>query len=1737
MATPTTRTAAPGKSATKMAAGAKTSIPNLQVDDLMTGYVPARLPEGTVVGVWGRAIIRPAGGQPRPLVVGDEVHKGDMILTSQNGIVQIQHEGDRLARIPDPEALENMLVALNAGDAPPAAGFGGDGNLQPGLRLDRLYEVVSAQEYAYDAAQLASGIALRAAVDDATPTVISVEPGGPGTGDDGVLEGTGTANQLVFTVTLSRASTGTVSFPISIGSGDAPANGYAGSTDYDAATFSNGVVRNADGTLTVPAGVSSFTITIPTHPDGAVEPNEALPVTVGGVTGTGVILNDDAPPQANPDSGAATENSTTTVQALNGVIQGAGTSRAGADTDDYDPTARLTVTGVAAGAGAVTQGVGVGTSLVGTYGHLTLNADGSYTYVADRADSLATGATGQDVFSYTVKDFTGDNVSNVTTLTITVTGVNDPPVANADAGAVDEDAGLATTALTGVVQGAPGADSDVDNATATLQVSGVAVGTGAITQGAGIGTALAGTYGHLTLNADGSYTYIADQANQLAAGVKVQDVFTYTVKDPDGAVSNATTLTITITGTNDAPVAVADVGAVVEDQTLTHAAADGIIQAAPGTDTDVDNATSELRVSGAVAGTGAVTQGVGLDTVLTGTYGHLTIHADGSYTYVADRADALAYGTSDQDVFSYTVKDPSGAVSNSTTLTITVAGANDAPTIDRALPNQASQDAATVSYATASGFKDVDSGDTLTYSAAQLPAGLTIDTATGVISGTLASDASVRDPYTIEVTATDSRGASVSQTFVLTVSNPAPVASNDGGAVNEDATVSVTAANGVILSGSNAAGRDIDPDGDSPLTVTDVRAGSETATGSAVAAGNVLAGSYGHLTLNADGSYSYVADNANALKAGATAVDTFTYTVSDGQGGFDKAELSITVTGVNDPPAAADDGGSAREDARIDVSAANGVILSAAAAAGRDSDPDGDALVVSGVRTGAETGSGTAGVVGQSLAGSFGHLTLNADGSYSYIADLADSLAEGVRATDTFTYTVSDGQGGFDTAQLVITVTGSNDAPRPQPDGLGTGGNGTNEDTAATGNVLANDLDPDTPNTGLSVLSFTVAGATYTAGQTAAIAGVGSLQLNANGSYTFTPAADYHNTASNAPVVTYTLSDGSLNASSTLTLRVIPVPDAVPDGGQTWEGRAVVIDVLANDKFSDGTARITQLNGQAVAAGDGTKVPVNDGGTQVGTVTLKSDGTVSFEPVAGYSNTVGTEARFTYTVSAGGSTESATALVKVDAALPLTDLTPLRAWTFDQTSGTTTLTVNNEGDSAQTGTLQGSATLVSGHIGDALRLDGTVGYMKFAANANGADNTSASLLEAAASSAASLSFWVKVAAGQTGGGAVIGCNSSTTTDTGQNMQWGLLNAAGQIGVARGSGSGNQVFSATAVNDGNWHHVVISCGPAGSGTQSVAIWVDGSLDASGGVKVDSEHLSFSGFGVDNAVGTGNGSDRYFNGTLDDIRVQSGLLDEESVAAIYTAEKAWASNTDTSHMVIDNDNGSISFAIAGSPSSLQFSGAPDGAVLSDNLGHSVAFTGGVASLASTAGWNVDHLQISGLGSDKSAQIAVYATLSDAALSAAKVTIDVVAGHAATASNETWTSGAGSDVFRWELADAGTTTTPGQDVIKAFNGSSSVASGGDVLDLRDLLVGETAATIENYLQIDLPGSSGGNTTIHVSSSGGFAGGSTTGNETQTIVLEGSHLATSLGLAATATDQQVIAEMLKQGKLMIDN
>ncbi|GAB2881247.1 hypothetical protein GCM10027046_06880 [Uliginosibacterium flavum] len=132
-----------------------------------------------------------------------------------------------------------------------------------------------------------------------------------------------------------------------------------------------------------------------------------------------------------------------------------------------------------------------------------------------------------------------------------------------------------------------------------------------------------------------------------------------------------------------------------------------------------------------------------------------------------------------------------------------------------------------------------------------------------------------------------------------------------------------------------------------------------------------------------------------------------------------------------------------------------------------------------------------------------------------------------------------------------------------------------------------------------------------------------------------------------------------------------------------------------------------------------------------------------------------------------------------------------------------------------------------------------------------------------------------------------------------------------------------------------------------------------------------------------------------------------------------------------------------------------------------------------------------------------------------------------------NDALTGGAGSDVFVWSLADRGATGSPAVDTINSYD-NGSAAAGGDVLDLRDLLQGEyhtgnDAGSLGNYLHFT---SSGGNTTVQISSGGAFSSGFSAAAVDQQIVLSGVDL-TSNG---TLSDQTIIQDLLAKGKLQSD-
>ncbi len=241
---------------------------------------------------------------------------------------------------------------------------------------------------------------------------------------------------------------------------------------------------------------------------------------------------------------------------------------------------------------------------------------------------------------------------------------------------------------------------------------------------------------------------------------------------------------------------------------------------------------------------------------------------------------------------------------------------------------------------------------------------------------------------------------------------------------------------------------------------------------------------HGTLTLNADGGFSYT-PNQNISGS-----DSFTYRAQDDCGSSGIATVTITIAVGNDTPVAANDSLEIAEDSgphTVDVLA-------------NDSDLDSDPLTITGVTQGAH---------------GFVMITGN---TVSYTPSV------NFNGNDSFTYAISDGQGGTASATVTVNVTPVNDAPVANNDSFDVAEDDTL--TVAAPGVLVNDTDVE----GGSLSASLTSGPAH-----------GSLTLNGDGSFTYMPDDNFNGTDS----FTYRVSDGSLqSAPATVTLNVLLVSGA-----------------------------------------------------------------------------------------------------------------------------------------------------------------------------------------------------------------------------------------------------------------------------------------------------------------------------------------------------------------------------------------------------------------------------------------------------------------------------------------------------------------------------------------------------------------------------------------------------------------
>jgi hypothetical protein len=638
---------------------------------------------------------------------------------------------------------------------------------------------------------------------------------------------------------------------------------------------------------------------------------------------------------------------------------------------------------------------------------------------------------GPDSFTFKANDGTVD--SNTATVTITVNPVNDPPVAEGQAVATDEDTPVEITLVA----------NDVDGDTLTYEV---------LTQPTN--GVLSGTAPNLT------YTPNEDYFGP--------DGFTF--KANDGTVdSNTATVTITVNPVNDPPVAEGQAVATDEDTPVEITLV--------ANDVDGDTLTYEVLTQ---PGNG----------VLSGTAPNLT------YTPNAD------YFGPD----SFTFKANDGTVdSNTAIVTITVNPVNDPPVAEGQAVATDEDTPVEITLVA----NDVD-GDTLTYAVLTQPAN-------GVLSGTTPNltytpNADYFGPDSFTFKANDGTMDSNTATVTITVNpvNDPPVAEDQAVVTDEDTPVEIT------------------------LVANDVDGDTLTYEVLSQPANGVLSGTAPNLTYTPNADYF--------------GPDSFTFKVNDGTVDSNTATVTITVNPVNDPPVAEDRAVATDEDTPVEITlVAN--------------DVDGDTLTYE-VLTQPANGV---------LSGTAPNLTYTPNADYF--------------GPDSFTFKANDGTVDSNTATVSITVTPVNDIPIAQDQNVTTA-----EDTPVAITLVAIDIEGQ-------ALTYAIVDPP-----------AHGLLSGEAPDLVYTPAADYFG----EDEFTFTASDG-IDTSNIATVFITVTPEndapvAVADTYVLAEGATLEVEapgVLGNDiDVDEDTLRAVLVET-----------------TQNGTLNLNEDGSFSYQPNPGFNGT------------------------------------------------------------------------------------------------------------------------------------------------------------------------------------------------------------------------------------------------------------------------------------------------------------------------------------------------------------------------------------------------------------------------------------------------------------------------------------------------------------------------------------
>ncbi|ABM26536.1 putative outer membrane adhesin like proteiin [Shewanella sp. W3-18-1] len=992
------------------------------------------------------------------------------------------------------------------------------------------------------------------------PSIATGDTQGSGAEDAGVISGTlsatdvdGLTNGNVFSIT-GAAANGTASIdPVTGAWSYTPVADWNG-TDSFTVTITdddgNTTTQVINVTVTPVADIVADTMT--TNEDTAVTLNllandsfenadAAVTAVTNGANGT-VIINADGTVTYTPNANFHGSDSFTYTVTSGGVTETTTVNVTVGQVDD--PT---TITGDTQGSGAEDAGVISGTLSATDVDGLTNGNVFSITGAAANGTASidpVTGAwsytpvadwNGTDSFTVTITDDDGNTTTQVINVTVT-------PVADivADTMTTNEDTAVTLNLL---------ANDSFENADAAVT---------AVTNGAN---------GTVIINADGTVTYTPN------ANFHGSDSFTYTVTS--GGVTETTTVNVTVGQVDDPTTITGDTqGSGAEDA--------GVISGTLSA-TDVDGLTN----GNVFSITGAAANGTASIDPVTGAW---------SYTPVADWN-----GT---DSFTVTITDDDG---NTTTQVINVTVTPVADIVaDTMTTNE--DTAVTLNLLANDSFENADAAVTAVTNGAN---GTVIINADGTVTYTPNANFHGSDSFTYTVTSGGVTETTTVNVTVGQVDDPTTITGDTQGSGAEDAgvisgTLSATDVDGLTngnvfsITGAAANGTaSIDPvtgawsytpvadwNGTDSFTVTitdddgntttqvinvtvtpvaDIVADTMTTNEDTAVTLNLLAndsfenadaavtavtnGANGTVIINADGTVTYT-PNANFHGS-----DSFTYTVTSG-GVTETTTVNVTVGQVDDPTTiTGDTQGSGAEDA--------GVISGTLSATDVDGLTNGNVFSITGAAA-----NGTASI--DPVTGAW---------SYTPVADW--------NGTDSFTVTITDDDGNTTTQVINVTVTPVADIVADTMT--------TNEDTAVTLNLLAND-------------SFENADAAVTAVTNGAN---GTVIINADGTVTYTPNANFHGSDS----FTYTVTSGGVTETTTVNVTVLDItPPPAPtvwivDDGVPGDGLLTQSEINSNGVGIQ--LQVTVSHAELLIGGVVT-INVNNGG-DLSTYTLKLvDGALLF---------------------------------------------------------------------------------------------------------------------------------------------------------------------------------------------------------------------------------------------------------------------------------------------------------------------------------------------------------------------------------------------------------------------------------------------------------------------------------------------------------------------------------------------